>query len=852
MKRLRYIMLLAGLMSLSLQTIYAQRITRSFRNTSMSEALTILAKSTKDYRINFMYDELEDFTVTTSIVKRTAPDAIRQIMGFYPMKMTIDGENIFVECTQKTPTKMIGRIVDTHHRPVDFANVALLNVRDSSLINGGVTNENGQFVIPCEARKAIVRVSCVGYITTSNTYNTGKIGSITLKEATMNLQKVIVKVVRPRTKLTHGGFQTQVQGTLLSDVGMVSDLLKQIPRVRVNADGGCSVFGKGTPEIYINGRKVTDTKELQHLSSKEVKSVDVITNPGAQYSAEVGSVIRIHTIKKQGTGLSGSLYSKYSFAEKNNWIENLNLNYRIGGLDVFSLLAWNDTYRHLSQTTETTIMGNQHQVNLAMPYSGTLRSHNPYGKWGMNYQIDDNNSLGIFYSVYNNTYEYFNLQSDYEVKEDGKHVGKVKYDDDESSTIQGPVHEADAYYEGKLGKMSVNLNATALWSSDKTYQDAVEMSEDLGSRDVNSITRNKRRMLAGKLEFGYPLSEKVNINIGTEYTNSHVHNFYQNEQKYIAASDSRIEEQNFAAFANIALAIGNYIGLQVGARYEHVSHDCSEREMSRTYDNVFPTFSLGYQKGKLQMEWSASMKTQRPSYDVLSGFTRYDNRYIYEGGNPSLLPTNIYNVGWDVQYGWLGFSANYGYNKHAITALEMLYDTTSDILLSKPYNIDYLQVMDLSLVATPVFGFWHPMWELDFEQQFVNGEKYGYHGNLRKPQFSVRLNNWFSLSHDWSANVDYFVSSSHSSGFSEVGSVSALNLSVKKMFLKKSLSIQLEANDLFHGLNDNQKSFATCMSMFKKCKMNSRSFALTVTYNFNTTKSKYKGTGAGNAEKNRL
>ena len=56
MKRLRYIMLLAGLMSLSLQTIYAQRITRSFRNTSMSEALTILAKSTKDFRINFMYD----------------------------------------------------------------------------------------------------------------------------------------------------------------------------------------------------------------------------------------------------------------------------------------------------------------------------------------------------------------------------------------------------------------------------------------------------------------------------------------------------------------------------------------------------------------------------------------------------------------------------------------------------------------------------------------------------------------------------------------------------------------------------------------------------------------------------
>ena len=79
-------------------------------------------------------------------------------------------DNIMVECTQKTPTKMIGRIIDNKNRPVDFANVALLNVRDSSLINGGVTNENGQFVIPCEATKAIVRVSCVGYITTSNTF----------------------------------------------------------------------------------------------------------------------------------------------------------------------------------------------------------------------------------------------------------------------------------------------------------------------------------------------------------------------------------------------------------------------------------------------------------------------------------------------------------------------------------------------------------------------------------------------------------------------------------------------------------------------------------------------------------
>lgn len=105
--------------------VSAQRISRDFHNTSMSKALTAIAQSATDYHVNFVYNELEDFTVTTSIAKRSAPEAIRQIIGFYPIKMTIDGQNIFVECTQKIPTKMIGRIVDSRHRPVEFANVVL-------------------------------------------------------------------------------------------------------------------------------------------------------------------------------------------------------------------------------------------------------------------------------------------------------------------------------------------------------------------------------------------------------------------------------------------------------------------------------------------------------------------------------------------------------------------------------------------------------------------------------------------------------------------------------------------------------------------------------------------------------
>lgn len=854
MKRLRYIMLLAGLMSLSLQTIYAQRITRSFRNTSMSEALTILAKSTKDYRINFMYDELEDFTVTTSIVKRTAPDAIRQIMGFYPMKMTIDGENIFVECTQKTPTKMIGRIVDAHHRPVDFANVALLNVRDSSLINGGVTNENGQFVIPCGARKTIVRVSCVGYHTAVDTYNTGKIGSITLKEETMNLQKVIVKAVRPKTKLTREGFQTQVQGTILSDAGMVADLLKQVPRVRVDKDGNCSVFGKGTPEIYVNGRKLTDKNELQTISSKDVKNVTVITTPGAQYDAQVNSVIRITTVKKQGYGWSGNFQAKYGFAMKNAWQEQANLNYRAGGLDVFGGLMWTDSYYYDKLGLDEYINGNQHQIYQKSVGRLDGRKYGPDANLGFNYEFNENHTIGLKYKFGSGNTKYFTVRQNYSIFQDGVHQGDVNYFNDES--LQTPIHQADFYYDGKIGKWSIDLNASAMWRTKDQIQKATETSTELGDQIVCSDSHTKGKLLAGKLVVSYPLTDQLNIDFGSEYTNSDSHTNNQNEGGVAASNDSKIKEQNIATFAEATWSLGDY-SLNAGVRYEHVKSDYYAEgvlnpDMSRKYDNVFPNVSLGYDKGKWHSSLSFTAKTYRPSYFRLSGYTRYTSRHSYESGNPNLRPTDAYHLEWDAQYSWLSFSAEYIYNKNASVYMMKPFQGNKDIALSYYENVDKIQNLKFYLEATPVIGLWHLDYTVGLVNQFFNAEKYVSDYNANRPSLYLDLENTWVLPHHWKARLEYAYQSRN---YSELGvnyAWNSLDASISKSFLNNRLVVRLEAEDLLHGQNESWKYNNSYAHFTRTGIDNTRMFLVNVTYNFNATKSKYKGTGAGNAEKSRL
>ena len=70
--------------------VQAQKITRDYNNVSLSEALRQLNEQTEEYTISFLYNELEDFRITTSVHRKTVPDAIRQMIGFYPIRMTVE------------------------------------------------------------------------------------------------------------------------------------------------------------------------------------------------------------------------------------------------------------------------------------------------------------------------------------------------------------------------------------------------------------------------------------------------------------------------------------------------------------------------------------------------------------------------------------------------------------------------------------------------------------------------------------------------------------------------------------------------------------------------------------------
>lgn len=235
--------------------------------------------------------------------------------------------------------EITGKVVGENDAPLDYVNVLLY--RDSTYINGTVTNQAGMFSIPTDVAGSLTaKCSFVGYETAVVPVPaSGYLGTIKLTPSTVELGEVVVRAARPSTTMKGNALVTNVDGSSLAIAGTANDVLTRVPMV-VENDGKLEVFGKGAPAIYINGRKVNDIQELTQLNSNDIKNVSVITNPGASYAATVKSVIIIRTKPPKGDGFSGTLRSDNGFHHYFRTGNSIDLKYRTRGLEVFVNYGW--------------------------------------------------------------------------------------------------------------------------------------------------------------------------------------------------------------------------------------------------------------------------------------------------------------------------------------------------------------------------------------------------------------------------------------------------------------------------------------------------------------------------------
>ena len=850
MKKL-YIMLLLCAFVCSAR---AQKITRNYQNQSLSKVLEDLNAASGDYTIYFIYDELEDFTVTTHFSNLSLKDALREVVGFYPMKVTYDEERIFVECTQKEDTKVIGRVVDEGGRPIEFANVALHTEHDSTFINGSVSNENGDFVIPCSAKRVIAKVSYVGYKTVSREVRVGNIGTITLHPETYTISGVVVKGEIPQYKMTTGGMTVDVQHSILRDVGNADELLSMLPLVQ-GRDGKYEVLAKGEPEIYINNKKVRDPHELKQLKSVDVKSVDIITTPGAKYNAEVNSVIRIKTLKPQGDGLSVMATSQTWKNNKWNTYDDLMLKYRTGGLEVFGNVSLDNGHYSNDQDLDQELhisKKDRFNIHAELPVRSSWTQM--FYKAGLSYDFNTDHSIGLSFSSQKEFYARLKSDMNQSYLKNGTFLGDVNLKTDIREKDK-PVWEFNTYYVGKVGKLGIDLNATLLRHESEDDQKGVELSKEFGNRTITTDSWHDSKMLAGKLVLTYPIW-KGELSTGSEATStiSHGHNF--NEEYIIPESDTKTSERNVAGFAEYEMQLGEW-RLNAGLRYEHVSSDVvqfgqSMPELSRTYNDWFPNLSAAWRKGKWGAQLSYGKRITRPPYNMLNTIVVYDSRMLYEGGNPLLRPSVRQSIDFNLTYSWLNFITGFTRENDFFTHVANVYDEEKEIAIFQPDNFDHQDRVYATLTASPKFGFWQPQATLHYYQQMFDAEKYGAPKKLNKPEFSFTLNSWFEISPTAKALIHIYYSGSNHWGFMYRGDNFTVDARLQKTFWKGQLTGTIYANDIFRTSKTRVTTYYAIGQTAQNVYNYTQQVGLTLSYNFNASRSKYRGTGAGNEEKSRL
>ena len=531
------------------------------------------------------------------------------------------------------------------------------------------------------------------------------------------------------------------------------------------------------------------------------------------------------------------------------------MNYRHNGLNLFATYKFSDATwmqkASYNQTVHVDTLWQQHNNN---EVTGRIESHRLIS--GFSYDFNSNHSIGARYTLtspgYSRSKDFFDSQ----VTADGKFYDYIKTD---GLTIDknNPSHQLNAYYNGTLGKTTIDLNTDLYFSTNRAYAYSDEQSQEHDSRNINSKNRVSNKMVATKLVITSPLLGG-NLSYGAEYINTHRNDDYEvNRTDLLANSYSKLEEQTASPFIQYArlTPIGN---ITAGLRYEYVRfkyYDAGiyQPEQSRSFRNLFPTISYGAKIGKVMAQLSYSVKTSRPSYSQLSNNVSYMNRFTRQTGNPYLDNETNHRVELSGVWKFIQFMVNYKDSRNAIIYWAEQMPENEAITMISRKNVKSLKSMTAYISAAPKIGIWAPQINLGMQKPWFTLHTDVASYRLNRPIFMGNFNNAFSLPCGITLNVDYrYQSKGNTMNVYLAKEQHVLDVSISKSFLKDALTLEIKGNDLLYKCWDADLLYNQKMELLQVSKRGTRELQLTLRYKFNTTRSKYKGTGAGNAELNRL
>ncbi|WP_430817731.1 TonB-dependent receptor domain-containing protein [Carboxylicivirga sp. RSCT41] len=772
-----------------------------------------------------------------------------------------------------------GKVYDGKSKtPVEYATIAIYNADDDSVINGTISDQDGNFKIKgLKQGKFYVVVSFLGYenkryddIIVDGGRDMIDLGNITLGSENQSLEEVEVIAERQSVEFHIDKKVVSVGKQMTSASLSAVEVLENVPSVRVDIEGNVSLRGSTGFTVLIDGKPTVlePSDVLRQTPASTIENIEIITNPSAKYQPDgTGGIINIITKKNRMQGVQGLVNAKagtfgmYGGDFLLNWRKK-NVNFNIGAdYNNRPFPGETSTRREIYDGDKTTTIAAAGDNERGF-YGGGIRG-------GLDWDITERDNFGVSFRVGK-----FNMGGDSELDYFERYMPQdsiAQYFSTNDYQRSGNFYSLTGNYTHKFAQKGHELAAQLNY---RRY-DGDEYSENF-RRQNNAITDGTKTTEVGpntrwelRLDYTKPIGEsdafeagfQGRAGIGDDETR--LYNWVIDEGDFVEQEENRNTtsmDRNIYALYSVYKGKLSDFGYQLGLRGEYTDRTISSSGVNETYVidrfDFFPTVHLSYQlPSDNQVMASYSRRIDRPRGWYLEPFVTVVDQYNVRSGNPDLAPEYIdafelgYLKEWEkVQLSLEGY---YRITHDKIDRIRTPYEDDPEVFLSTYDNIgsDYSLGVE-AMLNIPVAKWWEMnlmgnLYDYRIESDYSGVE------DRTSFNWSSRVNNSFVLKKNIKLQIDGNYDSPSATAQGETQESYYMNAAVRMDFMDRKLSAVVQARDLFGTAQRISISEGPNFYEYQKRTRNAPMISFTLSYrlnNFVQKRSRNGGSDGGMGE----
>lgn len=737
--------------------------------------------------------------------------------------------------------RITGQLKDNNNEIV--FNCAIKLKKQDIIIKSVLSDENGKFTIENlqegQYSLEIVSIYYNDYYVSTNVTSNISLGIISLSEKVVELDELVITSQRKLVKQTDVGVILNVSNTRLQNQPNLISILNYAPSISTN--NGLKVLGDDNILIQLDGKDIQIDKSristfLETLNPKTIENIEVIDRVDGSVQSNKTSIIKITTIQKNGW--SGNIRQSVLYNDKGGYSTDASLFYKREQFRIFG------NYYHSRHKTTSKGHGSQIRNNSGIYYENTenskLNRKSDYITFGADYDFNENNSLSFIYL--------------YEDEQDHDNQRGV------SSQITGNLIEADSLVISKtyfnqvnkvhsfslsfineldsLGsKFNISIDFAKKNDTNPFYQfnsfqndyNLIKEENQQNSKsnnDIYAFNISRKKKFTDKKEFLLGArASLVDNNDGFRFLD------LQNEQWITNtdfSNDFFLKEYILSVYSTFSMSINEKSKLSIGLRAEYNYNDYTNGFVKGDNDNfrLLPNILYSTKLWDNKFYISASQRVSRPSYSLFNPTYIKNSPLSAYMGNENLKPIDIYNLqaGYSLKNS-LQLDFRYRYLENSILTIPR---NDNGILITSPTNIGYRNDLYAFISFPYKFSDW---WE-------TNIKLTGAYLEFKLPTqiFSslytdFSINNTFYLPFNIELNAFYTYTSDYKMQYIKNKNVNSLNLNISYP-ISRSFNLHAGVNDLFNSLRSHTEYNYNGIYNYNYNKINSRSFSLSVSYNF--------------------